>query len=147
MPQVFSNGHKLYLIYVLDEEEVPEGLVNELAGPEGAPGYIQFLALTEFEGHTFRFGIANDEVFSGLPFYEQGIGPAQIMGNSQWLAEIKSIHQVHPYYNEARWTDHKHYLLAFKDQILEVIAKGYKTEVFKTSVSRLGQEVLFRMNN
>lgn len=144
MPQVFSDGQKIYLIYTVadwDEKSIDkyESLKHDGEDEE-------FLALVEFEGQTFRFGIANDEAFQGLPYYKQGIDWVQIIENSKWVEEIKQIHRIHPDYNESRWTDLNHYLLLFKDEILEVIAKDYKIEIFKTTYDRLGKEIIERMN-
>ena len=144
MPQVFSNGQKTYLIYSIAHwDEAAIDKFDKLE-PDGDQG--QFLALVEFNGHTFRFGIANDEVFSGLSVFKQGLEWAQTIENSNWIQEIKQIHKVHPYYKESRWTDFKHYLLLFKDEILEVIATDYKIEIFETSYRRLGREIIERMN-
>ena len=144
MPQVFSNGDKIYLIYTIadwDEKSIDKyERLNHNGGDE------RLLALVEFEGQSFRFGIANDEAFQGLQYYNQGIAWVQIIENSKWMEEIKEIHRAHPYYNESRWTDLNHYLLLFKDEILEVIAKSYRIEIYKTTYDRLGQEIIERMN-
>ncbi|MBS1507052.1 MAG: hypothetical protein JSS79_10440 [Bacteroidetes bacterium] len=144
MPQVFSNGHRVFLIYMVanwDEESI-----KEFKSLDSEEGNEEYLALVEFNGHTFRFGIANDEVFQGLPYYKQGLEWAHIIENSKWIEEIKQIHKVHPYYNELRWTKLNHYLLLFKDEILEVIGTGYSIEIFRTSYNRMGQEVIRRMS-
>ena len=106
------------------------------------------LALVEFSGQTFRFGIANDEVFSGLPLWDKGLEgyAAHIIENSTWITELKNINKVHPYYNEDRWKDTKHFVLLFHDQIFEVIATDYKIETFKTTFGQLATEVASRMN-
>ena len=144
MPQVFSNGDKIYLIYTIavwDEKSIDKyERLNHDGGDE------RFLALVEFEGQTFRFGIANDEAFQGLQYFDQGIEWGQTIENSKWIEEIKQIHRVHPYYNESRWTGLNHYLLLFKEEILEVIAKDYRVEIFKTTYDRLGKEIIQRMN-
>jgi hypothetical protein len=101
MRQVFSNGQKIFLIYIVadwDGKSIRE--LTEL----NSDGQSEVLALVEFEGHTFRFGIANDEVFQGLPYYNQGLEWAHIIENSKWIEEIKQMHMIHPYYNELRWT-------------------------------------------
>ena len=144
MPQVFSNGQRVYLIYTVADWD--EKSIDELKSLKHDEEGEHFLALVEFEGQTFRFGIANDEVFQGLAYYKQGIEWGQIIENSKWIEEIKQIHRIHPGYNESRWTDLNHYLLLFKEEILEVIAKDYKIEIFKTTYHRLGKEIIERMN-
>lgn len=145
MPQVFSNGQKVYLIYTVadwDKDSIKE--INTLGTTVEHP---ELLALVEFDGDTFRFGIANDEVFPGLPLYKSGLDKwAHIIDNSKWIEELKSIHKIHPGYNPYRWTQLKHYSLLFKDQIMEVVAKDFSIEIFNTSYHNLALEVIRRMN-
>ena len=146
MPQVFSNGQKVYLIYTVadwDTDSIQK--INTIGtGVENS----ELLALVEFDGYTFKFGIANDEVFPGLPLYKSGLDEwAHIIENSKWIEELKSIHKVHPGYNPFRWTQLNHYVLLFKDQIMEVIAKDYTVEIFETSYHELSIEVIRRMNH
>ena len=148
MPQVFSNGRRVFLSYLIQEtgDEWDGTDVNVIDNTSEA---IYSLALVEFTGNTFRFGIANDEVFSGLPLWGKGLEPygAHTVENSAWIEELKSIHKVHRHFNEARWEERKHFLLLFHDEIFEVIATSYKTEVFKTTFTKLATEVARRMHN
>ncbi len=145
MPQVFSNGQNVYLIYtVADWDTDSIQTVNKLASETQNP---ELLVLVEFNGYTFKFGIANDEVFHGLPLYKSGLDEwAHIIENSKWIEELKSIHKVHPGYNPFKWTQLNHYVLLFKDEIMEVIAKDYKIEIFESSYDHLALEVIKRMN-
>ena len=66
-PKVYNGTFKTYLTYVVadwDEESIPEYQTLE------HDGYEQYFALVGFDGKALRFGIANDEVFSGLPLYD-----------------------------------------------------------------------------
>ena len=143
MPRIYNGDFKIYLTYVVadwDEESITEFRKLE------HDGYEEYFALVEFHGNTFKFGIANDEVFSGLPLYDQGLELAQIVHNSKWIKELKKIHRVHPYFDESKWENDKHFLLTFKDEILEIIATGYEIEIFRTSSKRIAQEVVNRIN-
>jgi hypothetical protein len=148
MPQVFSNGHKTFLIYLINEPDPnwDRTYVNMI---DNTSDTTYPLALVEFSGHTFRFGIANDEVFSGLPLWNKGLEAyaAHVIENSTWITELKNINKVHSYYNEERWKDRKHFTLLFHDEIFEVIATDYKIETFKTTFGQLAKEVARRMNN
>ncbi|MBI1306932.1 MAG: hypothetical protein GC181_10040 [Bacteroidetes bacterium] len=147
MPQVFSNGHRVYLIYRINEYDPDwDGTYVNMVDNTSTTSYP--LALVEFAGHTFRFGIANDEVFSGLPLWSKGLSgyAAHIIENSTWITELKNIHRVHPYYEEDRWKDRKHFALLFHDEILEVIATDYTVETFITTFKQLAAEVVIRMN-
>ena len=140
MPKIYNGDFKTYLTYVVAEESITDFRTLE------HDGYEEYFALVSFEGKTFKFGIANDEVFSGLPNYEQGIEWAQIIQNSKWIEELKQINKVHPYFDESKWENRNHYLLTFKDEILEIVATGYKIEIFRTSSKRIAQEVVERIN-
>lgn len=143
MPMVYSGNGKVYLTYIVadwDQKSIADFRVLE------HEGHQDFHALVEFHGDTFKFGIANDEVFSGLPLYDQGLEWAQIVQNSNWIEEVKEINKVHPYFDESKWKNDKHYLLTFKDAILEVIADDFQIEIFKTSAIRLAYEVVERIN-
>lgn len=147
MPQVFSNGRKTYLIYLINEPDPNwDGTYVSMIGNISETTYP--LALVEFNGHTFRFGIANDEVFSGLPLWDKGLEgyAVHIIENSTWITELKSINKVHPYYSEDGWKDRRHFALLFHDEIFEVIATDYKVETFKTTFGQLATEVVKRMN-
>ena len=143
MPRIYNGDFKTYLTYVVadwDEKSITNFRTLE------HDGYEEYFALVSFEGKTFKFGIANDEVFSGLPNYEQGIEWAQIVQNSKWIEELKQINKVHPYFDESKWENRNHYLLTFKDEILEIVATGYEIEIFRTSSKRIAQEVVGRIN-
>ncbi len=147
MPQVFSNGHNVFLIYLINEPDPNwDGTYVTMIDNTSETTYP--LALVEFSGHTFRFGIANDEVFSGLPLWKKGLEgyAAHIIENSTWITELKNINKVHPYYNEDMWKDRKHFALLFHDEIFEVIATDYKIETFKSTFEQLATVVVERMN-
>ncbi len=147
MPQVFSGDGRTFLIY----------LINEL-DPDWDGSYITMksntlevnypLALVEFDSHTFKFGMFNDEVSSGYHLYKKGIVAysAHIIENSRWINELKNIHRVHSYFNEERWVSKKHFFLFFKDEMFEIIAKKYSVETFNTTFLELSQEIVRRIN-
>lgn len=148
MPHVFSNGHKVYLIYLVNVVDPNrDGTYVRVIRSTSDEQYT--LALVEFAGHTFRFGIANDEVFSGLSLWGKGleIYNAHIIENSKWIKELDDINKVHPYYDRHRATrnENKHFMLLFHDEIFEVIASSYQVEIFNTSFKELTIEVAKRM--
>jgi hypothetical protein len=147
MPQVFSNGNKTFLIYLINAPDPNwDGTYVNMIDNTSETTYP--LALVEFSGQTFRFGIANEEVFNGLSLWGRGLEgyAAHIIENSSWINELKNINKVHPYYNENRWKDRKHFTLLFHDEIFEIIATDYKIETFKTTFGQLASEVAKRMN-
>ena len=148
MPQVFSNGHKTYLTYLIDESDstIDASMIQMI---DNTSDDLYSLAFIEFNGQTFRFGIANDEVFSGLPFYNKGLKPycAHVIENSIWISDIINIHKVHPYFDSNKWIDLKHYVLLFHDEIFEIIARDYKVSVYKTTFKDLAIMIAEKMNN
>lgn len=130
-PQVFSDGHTVYLSYYTDDENDP-------------------LAFVTFSGYnSFRFGIVNDEASSGHPLYGKGLSVynAQLIENSSWIEELKKIHKVHPRYAAKNWEAYKHFLLFFHDEIFEIIASDYKIERSKLSMKELSIELASRLNS
>jgi hypothetical protein len=146
MPQVFSNGQKTYLIYLINEPDPNwDGTYTTMIDQTSETMYP--LALVEFYGSTFRFGIANDEVFNGLPLWGKGLEfyAAHIIENSSWIAEVKNINKVHPGFSEAAWKDQTHFALLFHDEIFEIIASGYKVEILQATFEQAAIEVVRRM--
>lgn len=131
MPFVLCNGSKLFLVYFAIERDLQTDTV----------------ALIEFIGDTFRFGIVNDEALSGHPLWNNGLAyySAHVIENSSWIAELKAIHKVHPYYDEKHWEEKMHLLLAFHDEIFEVIATDYKIETFQLPFNDVVVEAFNRM--
>ena len=147
LPQVFANRQKTYLIYLINEPD-PNWDGTYVTMIDNTSDTTYPLALVEFSGNTFRFGIANDEVFSGLPLWDKGLEGyrAHIIENSSWIKELKNINKVHSRYNEEAWKDERHYALLFHDEIFEIIATDYKIETFNTTFGQLAAQVAKRMN-
>lgn len=149
MPQVFSNGHKTYLIYLIDEPDPNwDGTYVTMIDNESSESYE--LALVEFiKPDTFRFGTVNDEASFGHPLSAKGLETysAHIVENSSWIEELKTIHKVHPYFNENIWTEKKHFLLFFHDEMFEIIANDFKIETHKTTFLELSTEIVKRLNS
>lgn len=98
MPQLFLTGQKTLLIYLFNEPDQNwDGTYVTMSDNTSETTYP--LALVEFSGHTFRFGIANNEVFSGLPLWDkvpEGYA-AHVIENSSWICELNNINKVHSY--------------------------------------------------
>jgi hypothetical protein len=146
MPQVFGNGQRVFLIYTVADWDVDSKM--KFARMGNSEEKKELLGLVEFTGYTFKFGIANDEVFHGLPLYKSGLTEwAHIIENSKWIEELAEIHRVHQNFNPLRWKLMRHFVLLFKDEILEVVAQDYKIELFESTYMDLANEVIRRMNN
>ena len=123
-PQFFSNSFKAILSYIMP---------FEIDKPTS-------FAIIEFHyAFATKFGIANDEVFHGLPLAEKGLQcySAHIIENSSWLNEIKQIHRVHDRFDENRWLNRKHYYFVFHDDIAEIIAEDFSFKTFTGTLKEL----------
>lgn len=149
MPQVFSNGQRTYLMYLLNEPDSNwDGTYIKLIDNTSEATYP--LALVEFIGpDTHRFGTVNDEAGAGHPLYNKGLEyySAHIIENSTWISELKTIHKVHPRFSESTWMKKQHFLLFFHDEMFEIIAQDYRIETFESSFLSLSTEVVRRMNS
>lgn len=134
-PQVFSKGHKTYLMYYVEEPNPSwDGSYTRMIDPSSESVYT--MAVVEFlHPHSHRFGIVNDEAAEGHPLYGKGLEvyAAHKIENSSWIAELKAIHKVHPYFSELKWLKYNHYLLFFHDEIFETIASDYKIQLYKST--------------
>lgn len=149
MPQLYSNGHKTYLIYMLHEPD-PKWDGTHVTMIDNTSETTYPLALVEFiMPDTHRFGIVNDEAANGHPLYAKGLEfySAHIVENSTWIEELKTIHKVHPYFNENMWKDKKHFLLFFHDEMFEIIAQDFKIETFNMTFLDLATEAIKRINS
>jgi hypothetical protein len=92
----------------------------------------QYTAILTFKGCvSCKFGDPNDEAIEGHPLYGRGIdaGGAYIIMNSPWLEELKKINSVHPQFDNQSWSEKRHYLLFFKDNAFECIAKDATSHI------------------
>jgi len=149
LPQVFSNGHKTYLTYLVDTPDPNwDGSYVTMVDNKSADTFPLALA-TFVRPNSHRFGIVNDEAAGGHPLYDKGLQvySAHIIENSSWIKEIKTIHKVHPHYSDTRWANYKHFLLFFHDEIFEIIAEDYKVEVFNCTFRDIAIEISNRLNS
>lgn len=148
MPQVFSNGNRTYLIYLIAEPDPNwDGTYVKVISNTSETVYP--LALVEFiKPNTHKFGTVNDEAASGHPLYEKGLEfySAHIIENSKWIEELKTIHKVHPYFSESHWSNRKHFLLFFHDEMFEIVAEGFRIETHHTTFLELATEAIRRIN-
>ena len=149
MPQVFSARHKTFLIYNIAEPD-PNWDGTYITVIDNSSTATYSLALVEFiHPDTHRFGTVNDEAGGGHPLANKGLEfySAHIIENSSWISELKSIHKVHPYFNESSWSEKIHYLLFFHDEMFEIVAKGFKIDIFQSTFVDLSIEAVRRINS
>ena len=149
LPQVFSNGQKTFLTYLINTPDpIWGGSYTTMIDNKSDETFP--LALVNFiRPNSHRFGIVNDEAASGHPLYKKGLQvyAAHIIENSTWIEELKTIHKVHPYYSVKHWMNDKHFLLFFHDEIFEIIAENYEIEVFNSTFTDIAIEIAKRLNS
>jgi hypothetical protein len=92
------------------------------------PASGEGIAMVRFERPVaHRLGCPNDEAIEGHPLHGHGLRAfgAHLIANSKWIAEMMRINSVHSQFDTAHWADRRHYLLAFKEDVFECIARGH----------------------
>ena len=82
----------------------------------------------------------NDEVQNAHELSDRGLFGLGVfcIGNSRWFAELFRVHQSHALHDEESWAGLRHYLFAFKEKLVEVIAG----ELTMSTNARLPTEVV-----
>lgn len=134
-PHVLASGRRTILIYLADTFDPDwDGSFVSVIDPKASDP--QPLVIVEFAGcYIHKFGGPNDEVFGGLPWEGRGLNAygAYVIKNSLWLAEMKAVNSVHPYYSESTYSRLKHYVLLFHDEMFECLAERFELERFQGS--------------
>lgn len=81
------------------------------------------------------FGTPNDEALNGHPYYKLGLRSYSfyMIERSDLIEKLQSINSVHPYYNASKWSNLKHYIITFKEQMFECVASEYEIEEYENS--------------
>jgi hypothetical protein len=149
LPQVFSNGHKTYLTYLINTPDPGwDGSYTTMTDNKSNDTFP--LAIVNFiKPNSHRFGIVNDEAASGHALYNKGlqIYEAHIIENSGWIEELKTIHKVHACYSDKQWINNKHFLLFFHDEIFEIIAENYEIEIINSTFRDVAIDIAKRLNS
>lgn len=107
----------------IDENFIVSSQQNLFLLLEENNGIIEAL---NFRFTIYKYGYPNDEV--GLPSKIPGVetyGISEIY-NSQWIKEIMINNRSHTKHSDSFFSNHKHYVVRFKDVTLEVISKNYE---------------------
>ena len=89
------------------------------------------------------FGWPNDEAIHGHPLYQKGLQPyaAYEVLESSWIATIVRRNAVHHRHRDEHFADLRHFILAFHDSTLEIIAESYKSKIVNGPVQAAAQDV------
>jgi len=131
---VASDTVTLFLYYVSTPDPDWDGTYVNVIDPSEPEAMS--LAIVEVQRcYAHRFGAPNDEVFHGHPLAQRGLDSygAYTVENSHWLRDLQAINSVHTQYRSDHWKSHKHFFLAFHDNVLECIATGFNIEPIHTT--------------
>lgn len=147
LPHLFTNDYRAFLTFYLATHDPNwDGSYVTVKHP-GAQN-TESLALVEFVGcQVARLGTPSEEVLNGHYLHGRGQEPysAQLVKNSPWIAELRTISSVHERFRASGWEDLKHYVFWFHDSTFECIARDYRLELHEMSMLNLAHEVLKRL--
>ncbi len=86
-----------------------------------------------------RIGSPNDEALHGHPLHGRGLVAyeAHEVHNSAWLEEHIRVNSVHPAHRDAPWRGLRHILLAFHDEMVEVLCRRSRPACSRAASARL----------
>jgi len=143
LPFLVAGRRTFVAFYPSDTDPALDGLDPDYIGPQRGVGVAEFHLAT-----SVKMGSPNDEVLHGHPLWGYGLElyGAHVVANSPWIKELMGINRVHEQFSESRWTDKRHYLLAFHDETVECVARGVAAWVDLATMSdvigRLSRDAL-----
>lgn len=125
-PQILSNDSELlHMFYALDEN-------NEQYSEDDSVNYDEKVIFIKFKRCSkYTFGGPNDEALHGHPYYKLGLGRYAFyeLKNSDYIKSLQEINKCHDRYNPKNWTNLKHYILTFHDNMFECIAEDFEINI------------------
>lgn len=78
----------------------------------------------------YSAGLPNDESLLFHPYYEYGLRSSEFFEviNSELILKLEGVEKKHPYYSSEYWKMYRHFIISFKDIMIEFIAKDYYFE-------------------
>jgi hypothetical protein len=118
-PEVYANERAVMVVYRVAQRVAGDAETE-------ACGVVVF-------GHvnSHVFGSPNDEALQGHRLAKYGLRPYSFweVKHSTWIAELCARNRVHPYHQDARYEDLRHFVLTFHDSTFEVAARSYSATV------------------
>ena len=146
-PKLICDDVNLILLFYVDIFELPEISDNIL---ERDISQDKGVAILRFKNvYIHKFGIPNDEVLFGHPYYDLGLKPYSMSSiiDSDWIKDIKRIQVKHPYFNEQSFDKLAHYIITFKDNTFECIAENYNVEYSYDTMKESFLKTIHDINN
>jgi len=91
-----------------------------------------------------RIGSPNDEALHGHPLHGRGLVAyeAHEVRNSAWLEEHIRVNSVHSAHRDEPWRRLRHILLAFHDEMVEVLCREITARVVKGNLGDVASDAL-----
>lgn len=140
---VLLSGLRTFVAFYLSGHDLLSGGADPSAGNPRADhgiGVVEFKRMTNV-----KIGSPNDEVLHGHPLWGSGLEfyRAHEVKNSSWIAELMQVDRAHEGFDESQWTGRRHFVLTFRDETLECVAKWTTT---RTAPGATMPEVLARLS-
>lgn len=86
------------------------------------------IAMLHFDSPHMKYGRPNDEARGGHPLCKYGLGFYGFfkVENSPWIREQMIANRVHDRHTDSLFDGYKHYIVCFKDVMLEVTCRSYE---------------------
>ena len=122
MPVLLSGLRTFVAFYLSARDPLPGGTnsrVRDLQADRGI-GIVEFKRMT-----SVKIGSPNDQVRRGHPLWGSGLeyDRAHEVRNSPWITELMNVNRVHDSFDESRWSGTRHFVLTFRDETLECVAR------------------------
>lgn len=130
-PMIVSNDSELFIAFYSYKQS------TTLEPQERNTVYDTGIFALNFKSYLkYSFGLPSNETIEGHPYYKLGIKSFAFyeLKGSDLIKQLEDIEKVHPYYTPDKWTDYKHYILTFHDNMFECVAKGFEIREENVSI-------------
>jgi hypothetical protein len=127
-PVVLSGLRTFAVFYLSVHDQVAARTNPRVRDPQADHG----IGIVEFKRVTsIKIGPPGDEVLREHPLWGSGLEfySAHEVENSPWITELMEVDRVDERFEESQWTGRRHFILTFRDQTLECIAKWTITRI------------------
>jgi hypothetical protein len=122
-PMIISNDSEIFLIFYAIDDFVDTTI------SQSDEIYDQNIYIIKFKSCIkYLFGSLSNETIHGHPYFKLGMRSYSFyeLEESDLIKSLKNIDNIHRLYNENKWTDYKHYILTFHDNMFECVSKSFE---------------------
>jgi hypothetical protein len=139
---ILLSGLRTFVVFYLRSREA-DPFVRDPPTDLGI-GIVEFKQVT-----SVKIGSVKDEALRGHPLWGSGLEHcrAHQVRNSRWIIELMNMHRVPQHFDEGRWSGARHYVLTFRDETFECVARRTVTRTATDAtmgevITRLSRELL-----